>query len=232
MNAPMFRAAARSVVERAVRQLASPPQSTEPPEGKRIDIGCGAKKREGFIGVDFVPAPGVDIVCDVEREALPFPDQSVGFVHSSHCFEHLRDWLPLLREIARVAVDGCRIELWTPNAWHSDTWLPGHVTPVSIEAWLHIGYRYREFWQETIGVSLRLDELVYVIGKRTLADLLLHGIRPSFALRYLHDVAPEIGAVFTVERTRVTPSAPRISWSVSRDPTLRVRLSSRLFLHR
>ncbi len=57
----------------------------------KLDLGCGPKKRAGYVGVDALPAPGVDYVIDIETEPLPFPDGSVSHVFSSHCPEHLKD---------------------------------------------------------------------------------------------------------------------------------------------
>ena len=31
----------------------------------RIDLGCGSNKKEGTIGLDFAPGPGVDLVVDL-----------------------------------------------------------------------------------------------------------------------------------------------------------------------
>ena len=36
-------------------------------KGIKLDIACGANKREGFIGVDIAPGHGVDHVCDLEQ---------------------------------------------------------------------------------------------------------------------------------------------------------------------
>lgn len=38
-----------------------------------IDIGCGARKQPGTVGIDCRAFPGVDVVCDFER-GLPFKD--------------------------------------------------------------------------------------------------------------------------------------------------------------
>jgi len=37
----------------------------------KIDLGCGGAKKEGFIGLDNVPAPGVDHVLDLLQDRFP-----------------------------------------------------------------------------------------------------------------------------------------------------------------
>ena len=59
-------------------------------KGLVIDIGCGAHKQPGTIGIDRRPLPGVDVVCDFER-GLPFREGSVTAAYSIHSIEHMRD---------------------------------------------------------------------------------------------------------------------------------------------
>jgi|694.fasta_scaffold41825_7 predicted SAM-dependent methyltransferase len=61
-----------------------------------INLGCGAKKKEGFIGVDFVEAPNVDFFLNMEKESLPFEDYSIDYVFSSHFLEHIENHLFVL----------------------------------------------------------------------------------------------------------------------------------------
>ena len=70
----------------------------------RIDIGCGGKKREGFIGVDQYPMPGVDHICRVGVEPLPFGDATVDEAHCSHFYEHLTaiQRMQFMNELFRV----------------------------------------------------------------------------------------------------------------------------------
>lgn len=54
-----------------------------------LDIGCGASKTEGFIGMDVRPLPGVDIVHNLEKYPWPFDDETFDLVHASHVLEHI-----------------------------------------------------------------------------------------------------------------------------------------------
>lgn len=55
----------------------------------KIDIGCGTKKKEGFIGVDVIAFEGVDVVMDAGKDKWPWEDNSVDEVHCNHFVEHL-----------------------------------------------------------------------------------------------------------------------------------------------
>lgn len=57
--------------------------------GIKLDLGCGASKNKGFIGIDYFPYPGVDIVHDLEKFPWPLPDESVILAVSTHVVEHI-----------------------------------------------------------------------------------------------------------------------------------------------
>lgn len=57
--------------------------------GIRLDIGCGAAKQSGFVGLDARPLEGVDIVWDVCRFPWPLGDETVLTAISSHLVEHI-----------------------------------------------------------------------------------------------------------------------------------------------
>jgi len=57
--------------------------------GIRLDIGCGLTKQKGFVGLDICKAPGVDIVCDIQKFPWPIPDNVCFQILMSHVFEHI-----------------------------------------------------------------------------------------------------------------------------------------------
>lgn len=67
-----------------------------------IELGCGARKKEGRIGIDAADLPGVDIVADLEK-GFPFlPDHSVDQIHCRNFLEHIKNFENLMAEIVRV----------------------------------------------------------------------------------------------------------------------------------
>ena len=68
--------------------------------GRGIDIGCAEYKCKGAIGIDIDPGVKPDIVASAYK--LPFKDEELDFVVSSHCLEHLLDTKAVLKEWDRV----------------------------------------------------------------------------------------------------------------------------------
>jgi ubiquinone/menaquinone biosynthesis C-methylase UbiE len=78
-----------------------------------VDIGCGADKQPGTVGIDCRLLPGVDVVSDFE-EGLPFRDGSVTTVHLVHVIEHIKDLLGFMVELYRVCSGGATVLIKTP----------------------------------------------------------------------------------------------------------------------
>lgn len=57
--------------------------------GILLDVGCGASKNDGYVGMDVRPLPGVDIVHNLEKFPWPLDDESCILVHASHVLEHI-----------------------------------------------------------------------------------------------------------------------------------------------
>jgi predicted SAM-dependent methyltransferase len=80
-----------------------------------LDLGCGARKGGGRIGIDKLDLPSVDIVADVE-EGLPFlADNSVDEIHAKSFLEHVRNFELLMTEIVRVLKPGGRAHVFVPH---------------------------------------------------------------------------------------------------------------------
>jgi predicted SAM-dependent methyltransferase len=83
-----------------------------------VNLGCGAKGKQGWINVDAFKAPNVNCVFDC-RKSLPFPDNSVKGIFCEHFFEHIdyTEEVPyFLSECYRVLQPGGVIRLIVPDA--------------------------------------------------------------------------------------------------------------------
>jgi len=78
-----------------------------------IDLGCGARKQAGFIGVDVAKLEGVDIVCNLTK-GLPFGDNTIDEIYSNFLFEHIEDSILLFKELYRVCNNGSVIKFSVP----------------------------------------------------------------------------------------------------------------------
>ncbi len=106
----------------------------------KLDIGCGKKKKEGFIGIDCIAFPGVDHVLNVADERWPFDDNSVDEVYASHIIEHLtaRERVAFVNELYRVLKPGAKCTLIAPH-WASCRAYgdPTHQWPAISEWWFY-----------------------------------------------------------------------------------------------
>lgn len=108
--------------------------------GVYVDLGCGADKNPGFLGIDKRDLPGVDIVHDLEVLPWPLPDECVSLLVASHLVEHITpihgffiDWM---NEAWRVMREGCTFMISTPYAGSLGYWSdPTHVNPCTEATW-------------------------------------------------------------------------------------------------
>jgi len=115
--------------------------------GLKLDLGCGTKKREGFIGVDSRQFGGkVDVICDLGKHTWPWPDNSVEEVHCSHMVEHLT-WVErvhFFNELYRVMKVGAKAQVivphWCSHRYYGD---PTHQAPMSEMSWLYMNKAWR-----------------------------------------------------------------------------------------
>jgi len=80
-----------------------------------LDIGCGERKKDNFIGLDIRKLPQVDIVADARK--LPFRNEAFDYVYSSHLIEHFshREVGRILAEWVRVLKKGGILEILCPD---------------------------------------------------------------------------------------------------------------------
>ena len=82
----------------------------------RLNLGSGSQPLSGFKNVDKNRrAPGIDLVCDLDRHPWPFRDESADEIVMTHCLEHLVDHNRAMREIHRVLVTGGRVRIEVPH---------------------------------------------------------------------------------------------------------------------
>jgi len=94
----------------------------------KLNLGCASYKMEGYIGIDIEDF-GHNMVWDV-RKGLPFPDESVEDIYSSHFLEHLDDdsSIFLFFEVQRVLKKGCSMKNRLPHVQHATAFYAGHKT--------------------------------------------------------------------------------------------------------
>lgn len=94
----------------------------------KLDLGSGGAGKSGYYSVDHIALEGVDIVADLNQSLSLLPDNSVSHVHSRHALEHIENFLPLMKELWRVAQKDAHIEIIVPHFSNSLAYSdPTHV---------------------------------------------------------------------------------------------------------
>jgi SAM-dependent methyltransferase len=110
----------------------------EPKELIKVDLGCGKRKQDGHIGIDRIDFEGVDHVLDMATDRLPFGDDEVDEVYTSHFMEHLDsvERCHVMNEIHRVLKTGGKctfiVPYWASSRAYGD---PTHKWPPIGEMW-------------------------------------------------------------------------------------------------
>ncbi len=166
----------------------------------KIDIGCGANKKPEYLGVDKTPGPAVDFVINFEADRLPFGDDTVEAIYSSHCIEHLSDPHLLLSEMLRVGRNGAPVELWLPYLKSNDAFVFGHRMFYNELIVTRIAATAPDFWFSQMEGVMQLDRVVYVLKPGITDELQPLGIPLPFAIKHLFNIVLEWGMFFTLRK--------------------------------
>ncbi|HUD03991.1 MAG TPA: hypothetical protein VMR73_00675 [Candidatus Paceibacterota bacterium] len=79
----------------------------------RVNLGGGEEKIEGFINIDTVALPTVDIVADISK-GIPLPDNSVIEVRANYILEHIKDTVFIMEEMYRVCKADAKVKIKVP----------------------------------------------------------------------------------------------------------------------
>jgi len=82
----------------------------------KLNLGCGNLKLPGYISIDSSPLVKPDVLIDLEdRHCLKiFQDNSVDEILCYHVLEHIKNFIPLMKELHRVCKPGAKIYVKTP----------------------------------------------------------------------------------------------------------------------
>lgn len=100
----------------------------------KINLGSGYKRIDGFLNVDDDPLVKPDFLVDIERDHLPFEDNTVEEVRAHHILEHIGDgFIPLMQEIYRVCKHGAILDIVVPHHFHDNFYSdPTHKRPITV----------------------------------------------------------------------------------------------------
>jgi SAM-dependent methyltransferase len=114
----------------------------------KVNLACGQRKDEGWIGVDIVKTDVVDIVHDLTKMPWPFADASVDEIFCHHFMEHINgaQRMEFMNECWRIMKPGATLQIICPH-WSSMRAVqdPTHVYPPLCEtSFLYFNKKWRE----------------------------------------------------------------------------------------
>jgi hypothetical protein len=185
----------------------------------KLNLGCGSRKREGYVNVDISEVCDPDEVVDLEQAPWPWEDSTVDAVLMSHVLEHLggttAQFLTIMKELYRVCVDGADITIHVPHPRHDEFLAdPTHVRPILPETLLLFSKTANMDWQdrnlantplalylgvdfELARVNMHLDEPW--LGKATRGELTREELETT--IRSHNNVVKQIDMTLRVVKT-------------------------------
>ncbi len=139
----------------------------------KLNVGCGRAIMAGWMNLDSMPLPGVDIIFDLESCAtrrIPLPDDSADALLLSHVVEHIQGILPMMQELHRVARPDAKMTIRVPYGSSDDAYEdPTHIRHCFVGSFGYFSqpfywradYGYRGDWQPkqvTLAVEKRIAQ--------------------------------------------------------------------------
>lgn len=120
----------------AVSDKARPDGGSTPPAPLKINLGAGMDQPEGYIQVDYLDLPGIDVVHNLTKFPYPFADESAAEVRAVDVIEHLDHYtsdgrpavIAFIEECHRILKPGGELFIQTPRYDADFLWIdPSHV---------------------------------------------------------------------------------------------------------
>lgn len=137
--------------------------------GLQLNLGCGRSPLPGWVNVDLVKLPGIDVVADLDAcrtTPLPFADGSASTLRMIHVLEHINDTLGLMQELHRVAEPGASLQVQCPYGSSDDAYEdPTHKQRFFMNSFVFFGQP--AFWRADYGYrgDWEVDNCVLVLPK-------------------------------------------------------------------
>lgn len=82
---------------------------------KKLNLGCGEFKKEGYINLDWSEAVKPDIIHNLNKFPYPFSDNEFDLIEADHLLEHLSNVFRVMKEIHRIARNGAKVIIRVPH---------------------------------------------------------------------------------------------------------------------
>jgi predicted SAM-dependent methyltransferase len=82
-----------------------------------LNVGCGPKLLHGFVNLDYLWVPGIDLCWDITK-GIPLPNHSLKGIFSEHCLEHFDKSVAtdIVRDFHRLLKPDGTLRIVVPDA--------------------------------------------------------------------------------------------------------------------
>ncbi|MEK9195476.1 MAG: class I SAM-dependent methyltransferase [Patescibacteria group bacterium] len=102
---------------------------------KKLNVGCGIDIKHGWINLDSIRIPGVDIVADIEKLPLPFGADEFDEILCQDVLEHV-EYIPVLKDLHRILKKNGMLCIRTPHFTSKNNFVdPTHRRMFSVNTW-------------------------------------------------------------------------------------------------
>jgi SAM-dependent methyltransferase len=82
---------------------------------KKLNLGCGEFKKEGYLNLDISPEVRPDLVHDLNAFPYPFHDNQFDSIEADHVLEHLENPFLVMKELHRISRNKALLTVRVPH---------------------------------------------------------------------------------------------------------------------
>ena len=168
----------------------------------RLNLGCGRDIRAGFINLDLVSLPGVDVAYDLDQGFLPFKDSQFDEVYCRHVLEHLEAFSTVMEDLVRILRPGGILKVEAPHCSgpmaYSD---PTHRRFFAYNTFRYFTEDYVFNFYSQARAEIVQTKLVFASGRLRLLNFLINpliNLAPNLYERFLMWVFPIEAVTYTL----------------------------------
>lgn len=120
----------------------------------KINLGCGHFPKKGYVNVDKVKNPNVDVVWDLENIPYPFQNDSADEIYAEHVLEHLNNPIDVIKECHRILKPNGRLLIKVPHFTRGFT-CADHKRGFDVTFF----YEFSPTYKEHAGVTLTVEKV-------------------------------------------------------------------------
>lgn len=82
---------------------------------KKLNLGCGEFKKEGYVNVDYYSVSKPDVKHDLNKLPYPFKNNEFELIEADHVLEHLENPFNAIKELHRISENSGLIIIKVPH---------------------------------------------------------------------------------------------------------------------